>query len=135
MEIEGSFMNRSFSFFALLAVALAVYPAIAHSDGKNAESFVYTEEVYRAELALPRNMSSFNRAIGILGDLVREERRLFSAKNSGANDETADKVEELLNEASLLGAQKQYDEAYAALEKAFAILSASIKKLVVAQGK
>ena len=128
-------MNRYLVFCFLLAVTLAGYPPIAHSDEKSAESFVFTEEVYRAELALPRNMSSFNRASGILGDLVREERRLFSAKNSGATDKTAEKAEEIMNEASLLGAQTKYDEAYAALEKAFAILSTSIKELVGAQGK
>ena len=111
------------------------HPVIAHSEEKSAESFVFTEEVYRDELALPRNMSSFNRAIGILGDLLREERRLFSAKYSGVPDETADKAEEILNEANLLGAQRRYDEAYAELEKAFAILSASIKKLVATPGK
>jgi hypothetical protein len=128
-------MNRYLVFYSLLVAALAGYPAIAHSAENSAESFVFTEEVYRAELALPRNMSSFNRASGILGDLVREERRLFSAKNSGATDKTAEKAEEIMNEASLLGAQTKYDEAYAALEKAFAILSTSIKELVGAQGK
>jgi tetratricopeptide (TPR) repeat protein len=128
-------MNRYLVFYSLLVAALAGYPVIAHSAENSAESFVYTEEVYRAQLALPRNMSSFNRASGILGDLVREERRLFSAKNSGATDETAEKAEEIMNEANLLGAQRQYDEAYAALEKAFATLSTSIKELVATQGK
>jgi hypothetical protein len=128
-------MNRRYILSALLAVALAGHPVVAHSAEKSAESFVYTEAVYRDELSLPRNMSSFNRASGILGDLVREERRLFSAKNSGVNDDTADKAEEILNEASLLGAQTKYDEAYAALEKAFAMLSTSIKELVGGAGK
>lgn len=128
-------MNRHLILSALLAVALAGYPVIAQSADKSAESFLYTEEVYRTELALPRNMSSFNRASGILGDLLREQRRLFSAKYSGVTDETAEKAEEIMNEANLLGAQKQYDEAYAALEKAFAILSTSIKELVATSGK
>lgn len=107
----------------------------AYCAENGAVSLVYTEDVYRDQLALPRNMSSFNRASGILGDLLREERRLFSAKNSGASDETAEKAEEIMNEANLLGAQARYDEAYVSLEKAFAILSASIKELAGSHGK
>ena len=128
-------MNRYFIFPALLAVALAWYPSIIHAQDKSAESFIYNEEVYRDELKAPRNMSSFNRAIGILGDLLREQRRLFSEKNGGGGNETADKAEVMMNEANLFGAQKQYDEAYAALEQVFAILFTSIKTLLPAPGK
>ncbi len=128
-------MNRHLVLPALLAVALAGYPSIIHSADKGAESSVFTEDIYRAELKLERNMSSFNRAIGILGDLLREQRRLFSEKKGGANNETADKAEEEMNEANLFAAQKQYDEGYAALERAFDLLSTSIKELLATAGK
>jgi hypothetical protein len=128
-------MNRHLVFSALLAATLAWYPPIIHADEKKVESFVYDEEVYRAEFKLQRNMSSFNRTIGILGDLLREQRRLFSEKNTGGASETADKAEEAMNEASLLGAQKQYDGAYAQLDLAFGLLTTSIKKMLATPGK
>lgn len=128
-------MNRNLVFPVLLAVALAWYPPVIHADENKAESFVYDEEVYRSEFKRQRNMSTFNRAIGILGDLLREQRRLFSEKNGGATNELADKAEEVMNEANLLGAQQQYDGAYAGLEAAFEMLTTSIKQLLNAPGK
>lgn len=127
-------MNRNLVYPALLAVALAWYPSVIHAEGNTAESFVYNEEVYRSEFKRPRNMSTFNRAIGILGDLLREQRRLFSEKNNGAN-EVADKAEDVMNEANLLGAQQQYDGAYAGLEASFEMLTTSIKQMLETPGK
>lgn len=128
-------MNRNLVFPALLAVMLAGYPSSANCADKSAESSIFTKDVYLNELKRERNMSSFNRAIGILGDLLREQRRLFSEKNGGASDETADKAEEEMNEANLFAAQKQYDEGYAALERAFVLLSTSIKELLATTEK
>ncbi len=116
-------------------VRFAVIPYISGS-GTTGDCFAYTSKKksfmkneMEKEFALKRNLANFNRASGLLTDILREQKRVFRASNASGANKTSLNAENLLNEANLHASQDNYDEAYKALEAANKILLESIEKL------
>jgi len=88
------------------------YPAgVGHINNAN-----YAYDEIKKHLASEGNFSGYNRIIGMLSDLLREQRRLFMEKYGAKKNDMALKAEEEMNKASVYASQNQYKKCYKALD-------------------
>ena len=83
----------------------------------------------REELALKKNLITFNKVSGMLSTTLREQKRLFIAKKGEQKNETAFKAENLLNEASLFASQHNYDKSLKILGTVHNMIITSLEEL------
>ncbi len=112
-----------------LLFALALIAGTSACSDKATEKKSIMDDEIRNELSLKRNLINFNRASGMLSDVLREQKRVFIANKADKKNEIALKVEELMNEASLFASQDNYDKSFDILQTVHGILLASIKEL------
>lgn len=124
---------------ALIVCLDALHPAgLFYSSSSNIIGVCFAEDNVdtsfmdtriREELSLKKNLITFNKVSGMLSTTLREQKRLFIAKKGGQKNETALKVENLINEASLFASQHNYKESLKILETVHNIIMTSLKEL------
>ncbi len=113
------------TMISIMGGSNAIGDCFAYTPKK--KSFMKSE--MKKEFSLKRNLANFNRASGLLTDILREQKRLFSIQNSSGTNKISLKAENLLNEANMHASEENYDKGYEALETANKILLESIEKL------
>ncbi len=119
-------------FIGSVALALAVLSSFPGESGNvtfasENDPFAYKE--IKAALASGENFIQYNRISGMLTDLLREQKRLFTEKKQAGKNEITTKIEELLNDASLSASERDYGQAYKILDGAHETLTESLKDL------
>ena len=74
-------------------------------------------------------MGNFYKVSGMLTDVLREQKRLYTEKVGTGKNDVALAVEDMINEANLSASQADYDTSYDALGKAHETILASIRQL------
>lgn len=135
-----SFSVKSLLFTLALIVCLgALNPArLFYSFNSNIIGVCFAEDNVnisfmdtriREELSLKKNLITFNKVSGMLSTTLKEQKRLFIAKNGDQKNETAWKAENLINEASLFASQSNYNESLKVLETVHNMIMTSLKEL------
>lgn len=128
---------------ALLAGLVVALIPLTGLSGPNGRLFAQAEtdtpyfsmEEVKFELAMERDLHHFNRLSGLMTDLLKAQRKLFSMKREGESNEVGDRVEDLINDAGLLASQQNYDDSFVTLENAFNIITTSLKAMGASEGK
>ncbi len=89
----------------------------------------YAYDEIKGRLASEGNFAGYNRIIGMLSDLLREQRRLFIEKHGAMRNDIALETEKEMNEASLYASQSQYRKCYKALDATHEKIMSSIISL------
>jgi len=104
-------------------------PAISECFAGEKKTHSLMDDGIRKELSLEKNLVNFNRASGMLTDILREQKRIFTESKAKGKNMTAMKVEDLINEANMHVSQGNYTDGYKMLETVHAILLDSIARL------
>ena len=92
------------------------------------DPFAYNE--IKALLTSKKDLVGSNRINGMLTELLREQKKLFTAKKGTGKNETALKIENLMNEASLTASKSDYHKTFKILDDAHETLMESIRQLL-----
>jgi len=117
---------RLILLFFVLITACSNSENTATQEGKK-NPYAYDE--IKAELSSKKNLIHFNRIGGLMSDLLREQKRLFTLTNGNVENETAIKIEALLNEAAMFASQESYDEAFKTLDNAHELAMKSLMEM------
>ncbi len=125
-------MMISFTWEAVVNPIFFLYP-VGLIWEKNAayatEKASFSDKEIQDELYAERNLIHYIRLSGLLTDMLREQRRVFLANKGAEENGISLKAEEFLNEASILASQEMYDESFKVMEKAFYMMSESMKEM------
>lgn len=99
------------------------------------EETVYLSDEIDFHFAQEKNLHHFTMLSGKLVDLAREQQRIFKKKNPTAENGIASNVEDLINEAGGFASQKNYEDAYVSLEKAYKLMQTSMQEMGVKKSR
>lgn len=110
----------------IIIVFIAIFMGGVSLASEN-DPFAYNE--IKTLLASEKSLINYNMVSGRLCDLLREQKRLFTANERTGKNETAAVLEGLLNEAGLFASQSDYSEAFKILNAVHEKVMESLKQL------
>ncbi|MFQ5432721.1 MAG: hypothetical protein ACE5EN_09460 [Nitrospinota bacterium] len=113
----------------LLLVLLAACSSSENTGTKNDKKNSYAYNEIKEELSSKKDVIHFNRISGLLSDLLREQKRMFHIINGKEKNETALKIETLLNKAAMFASQSNYDDAYHTLDVTHEVVAKSLNEM------
>ena len=120
------------SVFWIALICPPPFPAsggrIGVSTAWAAEEFSYRDDEILLLFSHEHNMEHYAHLNGMVTNLWKNQKRFYDVKGTGENT-AADKVEDLINDSSLAASQDNYEEAFADLKSAFAVLKVSLTEL------
>lgn len=121
-----------FGKYRLILLLFVLFAACSNSEKTgtqtgNKDSYAYNE--IKAELSSKKDLVQFNRISGMLSSLLLEQKRLFTLTKGNGKNETALKVEALLNEAALFASQNMYDDSFKTLDDAHETIAKSLREM------
>ncbi len=108
-----------------VVVTFNLLPALPAFSEDYSAGYEEIEEI----LAGDGNVASYNRSMGMISDLLRVQKQLFIEKHGNAQNKTANKTEELINEGSLYASERDYEKCFKAYSKALNMVRDSIEEL------
>jgi len=116
----------------LILLLFVLFAACSNSEKRDTQagkkdSYAYNE--IKSELSSKKDLIQFNRVSGLLSDLLREQKRLFIATKGNGKNETAMKIEAMLNEAALFASQSSYGDAFKTLDNTHEVVAESLNEM------
>ncbi len=128
-RLSHMFYPRLMFCLILMFTSLSIYPQYARSESQPVGYYSHAHKEIKAIISSKKNITNFNRIIGMISDLLRIHRQESASTNKGGGIEIAMKVEDLLNEASMFASQDNFDDSYKSLDDALEVIIDSLHKL------
>ena len=127
----------SYGKYRLILLLFVLFAACSNSERTDAQAEKKTDSYnynkIKGELSSKKDMIHFSRVSGQLSNILREQKRLFTSTKGTEKNETALKIETLLNEAAMFASSKNYDDAFIILHDAHEEVAKSLEELALKQ--
>ncbi len=128
-RLSHMFYPRLIFCLVLMFTSLSAYPQYARSEPQPVGYYANAHKEIKAIISSKKDITNFNRIIGMISDLLRIHRQESVSTHKGGRNEIAAKVEDLLNEASMFASQDDFDKSYKSLDDALEVIIDSLHKL------
>lgn len=115
--------------FIYALIGLFLFFAVPSTSFAGSDNVGFNLKEVEDEFKAGKNFKSFNRISGLLTDLLREQKRAYTALYGDKMNQARMNVENLINEASYYESQKMREESFQTLHKAYDELRASLEEL------
>jgi len=123
---------NSYGKYQLVLLLFVLIAACSNSEKRDTQAdkkYSYAYNEIKGELSSKKDLIQFNRISGMLSNLLQEQKRLFTATKGNGKNETAMKIEALLNEAALFASQSSYDDAFKTLDNTHEVVAKSLNEM------